>query len=525
MAIEHPEALAAWGIYLIAMVVIGYWAAKQMKTTEDYTVAGRKTNAFLVALSHGAGAMSGFMFLGLPGYAYTQGLYAFWYEAGDAGGGYVNFTLLGRRLRTLAAYLKAISPIDFLAKRYNDPTSSASKYIPLVGGLIGVIFMWQYLLAQVVAAGKVAQVLMGIPYTYGVLIGGTIVLIYVAAGGLLACMLTDAIQGSIMFLGAIIGLIVGFDLVGGFSGLTNSLMSIDPTIFSPWGRGLQFQGQYGEIIGALLIYMVGYMGLPHIVAFHMSAKSVREITKSILINPIWASVFAYACVLLGLFGVILLPGLSDPELAAPTFFYKFVNPWIAGALIAAVYAAIMSTADTLSLNSASALVNDIYARYINPSVDDKKRLLYNRIATLALGGLALLVALIPGLSVFFVVVSAFGTLASAFMFPNLAAVYWKRATPAGVLASMIGGAFTNAFWEILGLRAFTHLHPFFAGIIVSGALLVIVSLLTKPMPEDKQKLVDISKDHFFELKLDKVVAKSSSPETKIIAKNLSAILS
>ncbi len=518
------EAVTSWAIYLLAMVLIGYWASKKMKTTEDYTVAGRKTNAFLVGLSHGAGAMSGFMFIGLPGYAYTQGLYAFWYEAGDAGGGYVNFTILGRRLRTLATYLRAISPIDFLAKRFYDPTSTASKYIPLVGGVIGAIFMWQYLLAQVIAAGKVSEVLMGVPYTYGVLIGGLIVLLYVTAGGLLACMLTDAIQATIMFIGAVIGLIVGFSLVGGFGGLTSSLMTIDPTIFSPWGRGLMFEGQYGEIIGALLIYMIGYMGLPHIVAFHMSARSVREITKSIPINTIWACIFAYACVFLGLFAIILLPELPDPELAAPTFFYKFVNPWVAGALIAAVYAAIMSTADTLAVNSASALVNDVYAKYINPAVDDRKRLLYNRIATFTLGLLAIIVALIPGFSVFFMVVSAFGTLASAFMFANLAAVYWKRATPAGVLASMIGGAFTNAFWDVLGLRELTRIHPFFAGVLVSGILLVVVSLMTKPMPEDKQKLVDISKDYFFDVKLDKVVAKCSSAETKIIARNLSTIL-
>jgi sodium/proline symporter len=306
-------------------------------------------------------------------------------------------------------------------------------------------------------------------------------------------MYTDVIQGMTMLFCAIIGVIVGFSLVGGLSGLTNSLMNIDPSIFSPGGRGYQFEGQYGEIIGALLLYMIGYMGLPHITAFEMAARDTKVIEDSALINPIWASLLTYSCVFIGLFGIILLPNLSDPELTAPTFFYKYMNPWIAGLMMAGVYCAIMSTADSLTLNSASLLVNDVYVNYFKPDIEDKKRLLYTRMATLCMGFLALMIALIPGMSVFTVVVSAFGTLASAFVFPNLAAVYWKRATPAGVLCSMIGGAATNATWEVLGLRALTHIHPFFIGLIVSGLLLLSVSLLTQPMPQEKQNLVDISR--------------------------------
>lgn len=515
----HIETLIAWVVYLVAMVIIGIWSSRFMKKFEDFAVAGRRANALLIGLSHGAGSMSGFMFVGLPGYAYKEGAFAFWYEAGDAGGGFWNFTFLGRRMRTLAARLGAVTPVDLLSKRF------PSKAIPAVAGLITVIFCWLYLLAQFIAAGKMAQLLLNVPYQWGVLVGGTVVLIYVALGGLLAVMLTDVMQALIMLIGAVVGLFVGFSLVGGLGGLTEHLMAINPTILSLWGTNNMYYGQYGEILGSLLIYMIGYMGLPHIVIFHMSGKSVKEITNSIVINVLWATIFAYACVFLGLFPIVLLPGLPDPELAAATFFYTFTNPWLAGFLMAAVYAAIMSTADTLALTSASALVHDLYIRYINPKLDEKSRMRWTQTLVLILGLIAIAVALIPGGSVFATVVSAFSVLGCAFISANLSAVYWKRATSAGALASMIGGAATAALWEPLGLRAMTAVHPFFAGLIASVVLMVVVSLVTKPLPPEIQSLVDASKKHFISPSVDKKIERFSSIETEVVASNISKIFS
>lgn len=517
--IFHIEALVGWAVYLVLMVAIGIFSARFIKKLEDFTVAGRKTGAFLVGLSHGAGSMSGFMFVGLPGYAYSEGAFAFWYEAGDAGGGFWNFTFLGRRMRTLAAKLNAITPVDLISKRF------PSKVTPAVGSLITAIFCWVYLLAQIIAAGKMAQLLLGIPYQWGVIVGGLIVLIYVALGGLLAVMLTNALQASIMLIGAVIGLLLGFSLVGGLGGLTERLMAINPTIMSVWGTNNMYEGQYGEILGSLLIYMIGYIGLPHIVVFHMAGKSVKTITNSIVINVIWAVIFTYACVFLGLFAIVLLPGLSDPELAAATFFYTFTNPWLAGFLLAAVYAAIMSTADTLSLTSASTIINDLYVRYINPKLDEKTKMRWTQILVLVIGLIAIGIALIPGGSVFATVVSAFGVLGCAFLITNLSAVYWKRATSAGALASMIGGAGTAALWAPSGLRTITAIHPFFAGLIVSIVLMVLVSLMTKPMPPEIQGLVDASKKHFLSPDVDKRIAKSSSIETDIVASNISKVFS
>ncbi len=236
-------------------------------------------------------------------------------------------------------------------------------------------------------------------------------------------------------------------------------------------------------------------------------------------------IFTYACVFLGLFAIVLLPGLPDPELAAATFFYTFTNPWLAGFLLAAVYAAIMSTADTLSLASASTLINDLYVRYINPKLDDKSRMRWTQILVLVIGFIAIGIALIPGGSVFATVVSAFGVLGCAFLVTNLSAVYWKRATSAGVLASMIGGAGTAALWGPSGLRAMTAVHPFFAGLIVSIVLMIFVSLMTKPMPPEVQGLVDASKKHFLSPDVDKRIAKSSSIETDIVASNISKAFS
>lgn len=515
----HIEALIGWAVYLILMVAIGIWCSRYLKKYEDFTVASRRTNALLVGLSHGAGSMSGFMFVGLPGYAYSEGAYAFWYEAGDAGGGFWNFTFLGRRMRTLAAKLQAITPVDMLSKRF------PSKATPATGGIIAAVFCWMYLLAQMIAAGKMAQLLLGIPYQWGVIVGGLVVLIYVALGGLLAVMLTDALQASVMFVGAVIGIVVGFSLVGGLGGLTSSLMAIDPTIMSVWGTGYKYLGQYGEILGSLLIFMIGYIGLPHIVIFHMSAKSARTITNSIPINVIWAVIFTYACVFLGLFGIVLLPGLSDPELAAATFFYTFTNPWVAGFLLAAVYAAIMSTADTLALTSASTLVNDLYVRYVNPKMEDRKRMRWTQILVLIVGIIAIGVALAPWGGVFKTVVDAFGVLGCAFLVTNLAAVYWKRATSAGALASMIGGCLTSVLWEPLGIRAATAVHPFFAGLIVAIILMLVVSLATKPMPKEIQDLVDESRKYFVSAAVDRKVVKGSSIETGIVASNISKTFS
>nr|WP_245799398.1 sodium/proline symporter [Virgibacillus siamensis] len=368
------------------------------------------------------------------------------------------------------------------------------------------------------AAGKTLEVLTGIPFEWALIVGVSIIVAYTATGGYLAVVWTDFFQGILMVVGAIAILFIGLTQVGGISGLNESLGQIDSSYLSIWGKDLVFYGQWGVIIGAVLIYSIGYMGLPHVVVRHMSIKNTKTVKSAILWTTIYNSLFSYAPYLLGFIGIILLPNLADPEMVIPTLAYTFFPGFIAAILLSAIMAAIMSTSDSILMQAGTILSRDIYQRFIDKKASQNKMILVSRLAILFAGVLGVVVAINQPPSVFALVVFAFGTLGCSFLVPYICSVYWKNANKVGVLCAMISGGVTNIIWTSFEWQSITAVHPFLGGLIVSIIGMIVGNRFGSTPSKPIQEAFEEAKGpRQLPGNIEKNIARDIAPEAKGIS--------
>jgi sodium/proline symporter len=503
-------------IYLATLLGIGLWfSRKSSQSTELYLLGGRSLGPAVTAMTMQTTAMSGYMFMGAPALAFQYGWYAVWYAIGDAGGSIINLSVLGKRMRRLSELLGALSPIEYLEKRFE------SSAVRIVGSIIAIVFLFTYVFVQFIAAGKAMATLTGFSYEISLIIGVSVIVIYTVAGGYLAVAYTSFVQGVIMVLGIVgIGCLAFFH-VGGLTGLNIALQQIDPTYLSIWGKDLAFYGQWGVVLGAILIFSIGYMGLPHVVVRHMSMKSTKTVKGAILISAVWNQFFIFVPYILGLIAIILLPNIEDPEMAITELAYTLFPGFFAALLLSAVMSAVMSTADSLLMQAGTILSRDVYQRFIHKNANMKNTVLVSRLCILGGGIVGIIVAIYQPPSIFGLAVFAFGTLGNSFLVPYVASVYSKKANYVGCLCAMIGGATTNIVWTSMNFEAVTGLHPFLAGLLISILGMVVGSCFGR---KPSQPIIDIfeqSKNkRFFSKKFEQNIARNLAPESKNISKFL-----
>jgi len=475
-------------VYMGGMMYIGVYWDKHTKDSEGYLIGGRKIGAFITAMTLQTTSMSGYMFMGGPAQTYKDGYFTLWYAVGDGGGAIFNVGILGKRMRRLSYFLGCVSPIEYLERRY------PGKLTRLVAGIIAIIFIYGYVLAQFLSAGKTMSQLLGIPLWVAIIVGSGVIVFYVWAGGYMAVAWTDFFQGIIMVGSMILIFVVSMAKIGGLTGLNNSLTQMDPTITGMWGRGNIYMGQWGVVAGAVLIYLVGYMGLPHVVIRHMAMESPYIAKRTVLIATVWNQLFIFIPYILGLMGIILIPGLKGPdqELVVLKLADMLLPTVLSAIVLVGIMSAIMSTADAQLMLMGTMLGRDIYQRYINPQADDKQLLKISRMCIAVVGIVSVVVALIQPPGVFNLVIFSFSSLGAAFLPSYVCAVWWKKANTTGAVASMILGCATATIWAIPGLNLteVTGLHQFFAGLIVSVPAMIIGSQFGTPTSKEMRDLVD-----------------------------------
>lgn len=476
-------------VYFVVVLSIGLYTKRRgiAETLEGYLLGGRRIGAPVTALTLQSTSMSGYMFLGAGSISYTTGYWGVWYAAGDIGGGIVNLSIIGRRMRKLSKILGSLTSIEYLEHRYPHPS------IRIVAGGISIFFMMLYVFAQFIAGGKGLALVANIPYEYALIIAVAIILIYTVLGGYFAVAWTDFFQGLVMVTGILIILFASISYLGGFTAANQSLARIDPTYLSIWGKDLAYKGKWGIVAGAVLIWSIGYMGWPHVVVRHMAMTKPTTARMAGAYSTLWNLLFVTSPYIVGILAIVAIPTLADPEMAIFEMAYLLLPAILVGFVMAAIMAAIMSTADSLLLQSGSIASRDIYQRFINPKATDKQMVWASRVLVLAIGIIGIIVALVQPPGVFALVVFASGVLGDAFLPAYVCAAYWKKANWPGALASFIGGAITNVVWTTQNLDMPTGLHPFFAGLIVSSILIIIVSLATQkshPNPPEVLRAVD-----------------------------------
>ena len=468
-------------LYYMVVLGIGYWAMQKGggEDLEGYLLGGRKIGPMATALTLQSTSMSGYMFLGAGGLGYLQGYWALWFAAGDIGGGVLNLSIIGRRMRKLSQMMGALTSIEYLEKRY------PSAAIRLYAGVLTVFLLGFYVLAQLIAGGKGLAIVTGIPYPMALAISVGIILIYTFMGGYLAVAYTDFFQSLVMLIGVLWILIAALSELGGLTAANDAISSIDPTLLSVWGKDLGFYGQWGVVAGALMIFSIGPMGWPHVVTRHMAMARPATARRAGLWATTWNLFFVPAPYVVGILAILILPDLADPELAIFEVAGQLLPAAVTGLVMAAIMAAIMSTADSLLLQTGSIASRDVYERFINPNATERQMVMVSRGLVLAIAVIGYAVALVEPPSVFSIVIFATSMLGSAFLPAYFCAVWWRKANTPGALASMIVGSSVAFFWEYLSLVETTQLAPMLTGVLSSTITMVVVSLATQkiaPVP-------------------------------------------
>lgn len=470
--------LVLFALYLAAMVGIGLWAARRSGgTQEGFFLGGRKLSSFVVALSAVSSGRSAWLVLGASAVAWDRGLSALWLFPGYVTAEFLLLFSLGRRLRVRSANIGAITIPEVLSglSRGEDGRLGSSRLpIKPVAGAIVVLFLTSYVSAQLVAGGKALEAIFHIDgATWGLCLTAGIVLAYTFLGGYRAVAITDVVQAVFMIVGLVVLPLAGLAHVGGFSGLREALLAIDPELLA-WSRGWK-TALAGLAIG------LGSFGSPPILTRAMSIRDPRQLVRASIIGTSWNVVMASGALLIGLVGRAIHASATDFPGADPEHLYAMLGAEMSrellfggfvGVLLAALFAAIMSTCDSQLLVVASSFVRDFRGK----SLDGRG---HGGVAT---SRLAVFVAIFVAVSISFgaeksvqtFVLFSWDALGSAFGPALLALLFWKRTTALGVFASMIAGVAVVMLWgqvpELAGI-----IHQRIVGFAAASFVIVLTA--------------------------------------------------
>ncbi len=468
--------------YLILMLAIGVIAYQRTKNSTDYFLGGRSLGPWPAALSAGASDMSGWLLLGLPGYAYVAGIEALWLAGGLLVGTWLNWLISAKRLRTYSITTDALTLPEFLSRRFNDN----SKLIQVISAFFILLFFLFYTSSGLVAGGKLFETVFGLDYTTAVIIGTVCVVSYTLFGGFLAVSWTDLVQGLLMAAALMIVPIAAME--GGLGQLSTDLTNINPQLLTLWND------TKGEPLSAIAIislvaWGLGYFGQPHILARFKAARSNKDLTTARRIAVIWTALSMVGAMLVGLVGLIYVTNsgvsIDDGEKIFMLLVNSIFHPVVAGVLLAAILAAIMSTADSQLLVSSSALAEDFYKQLVKKDATSEEIVMVGRIAVVAISIVALILAMTPDSSVLGLVSYAWAGFGAAFGPALVLSLYWSRMNRNGALAGIVIGGVTIVVWKQL-TGGWFDVYEIVPGIIFSTIAIVVVSLMTGE-PEESVK--------------------------------------
>jgi sodium/proline symporter len=482
---EHTMAIAAtFIVYLAAMMMIGYWAYRRTANSADYFLAGRSLGPWPTALSAGASDMSGWLMLGLPGFAFTSGLESLWLAGGLLLGNWLNWLLVARRLRVYTLKLDdSLTIPEYLSRRFQDK----SGLIQTFSAIFILLFFLFYTSSGFVAGGKLFNTVFGMGYTTAVVVGALCVVSYTMFGGYLAVCWTDFVQGLMMAAALIIVPLVVIQLDGGFSTMFTTIHSINPDLLSLWNNA-KGQSLTWITIASLAAWGLGYFGQPHILVRFASIRNDKEMPTARRIAIGWTAISMTGAILVGLAGVMYvhtnLGGkLADGEKIFMLLINALFNPIVAGILLSAILAAIMSTASSQLLVSSSALAEDIYKKLLRKDASREDILKVGRVGVMIITILSMLLALNPDSSVLKLVSYAWAGFGAAFGPAIILSLFWKRMNNWGAVAGIIVGGVTVVIYKHLTGGIF-DLFEIIPGFILATIAIIVVSLMTEePSPE------------------------------------------
>lgn len=483
------EAVWAFVGYLALLIGIGVYSSRfSSEGISEFFIGGRKMNRFVVALSAVVSGRSAWLLLGVTGMAYAQGASAVWAVIGYIVVELFLFLYYARRLRNFSEAYNCITIPDFFAERFND--KSGMLRILLV--TVFLIFMVSYVSAQFVAGGKAFASSFQIDQTTGIMLSAAIILAYTVLGGFLAVSLTDMFQAIFMIFALVVLPFIAIADAGGLQAVLAQLSEMDVTLVDPVSLSL------GAFLGFVGIGL-GSPGNPHILTRYMSIDDPKQLRWTAVIGTTWNVVMAWGAIFIGLAGRVYFPEVdllpaSDTENLYPVLAQQHLHPVVFGVVVASIFAAIMSTADSQLLVAASAVVRDIYDRIVHKDseIPQKKLVRYSRLVVVLLVLIALGFGLLAQELVFWLVLFAWAGLGAAIGPTSILALYWKGTTKAGIIAGLLTGTLVTIIWyyiPVLKDNLYELIPAFFLGLLATW----LVSLYTQKPENIEEVFIELEK--------------------------------
>lgn len=430
-------------LYMLIVLGIGFWAMKKTKSSSDFFIAGKQLGILAVALASFSAAISGFVFVGGPGIAYSLGVGTLWLTFPTSISFMMAWLILGKKMRLLAETRDCMTVSDAIYARYE---SKGASLLAALASLVGLIL---YLATQISAFAFILSPIFGWSFKTAVLIGMGIVLVYSVAGGMLAGVYTDVFQGSVMAVASIFVFILTLVHGGGMSNMTATLaQNVSPDYVGPWG----LVGP-GMAMGWFFCLSIGIVGQPHIAHKFYMIKDIKKLKWGPAIAAIAGMMGGLLWLGVGLavrYKVVIgeVAPLENADYAISVFLNNYTPKILAGIIYAGITSAVMSTADSFINLASAAVVRDI-PKAFGKQFNSNQELKYGRIAVAVLSVLTVIICFVFGQSgVAILGAFGWGTFAAA-LAPALGiGLNWKRATKQAAFWSILVGLVLNVVLEV-----------------------------------------------------------------------------
>jgi sodium/proline symporter len=465
-----------FALYIVAMVGIGFAAWRRTKNLDDYILGGRSLGSYVTAMSAGASDMSGWLLLGLPGALYASGVSEGWIAIGLVLGAWCNWKYVAAPLRAYTEQTSnALTLPDYFTHRFED----RSKLLRILSAVVILVFFAIYSASGIVAGARLFEAVFAVPYAQALWVGAAATILYTLVGGFLAVSWTDTVQATLMIFALLLAPIVVIVASGGPAASIALIEQANPANLDLF-RGAGLVG-----IVSLLAWGLGYFGQPHILARFMAAESVAAIPAARRIGMTWMVLCLAGAMAVGFFGIAYFAAnpaqaatvTANPERVFIELSRLLFNPWIAGVLLSAILAAIMSTLSCQLLVCSSALTEDFYKGFLRKDAGQSELVWVGRAMVLLVSLLAIWLASDPDSRVLGLVSYAWAGFGAAFGPVVLFSLFWKGMTRNGALAGMVVGAVTVLVWKQGGWLGLYEIVP---GFLFASLAIVVASRIGPP---------------------------------------------
>lgn len=466
-------------LYFVIMAGIGIYAFRRTKSVDGYMLADRGLSPTMAALSANAADMSGWLLMALPGAIYAAGLFQAWIAIGLTAGAWLNWKFVAPRLRAYSEVAdNAITIPSFFSKRLKFN----ARPVRILAATIILVFFTFYVSSGMVAAGKFFVTSFDWNYHQGFILVAAITVGYTFFGGFLGVTLTDVSQGLLMLASLVVVPVVAIIQLGGWDNAVGAVTSVNPQAFNLFA-GLEDKGILLWTVGLIstAAWGLGYFGQPHIIVRFMALRSASEAKIAGRISLAWMSITAGGAILAALIGIGYFAGnpkmsLKDSESVILVLSQIFFHPLVAGIVLAAVLAAIMSTMSSQLIVCASALAEDLYT-LLGRKKDTRHMLIFSRLSVLTVAVVAAIFALDQDNAVLELVSFAWAGFGAAFGPVMLLALYWRKLTAQGAFVGMLAGAITAFVWGYVDVLS-DAMYEIVPGFLLNLVLCVLVSKAT-----------------------------------------------